>query len=164
MFKIHQYLIRKREQYFYKVLQIILGILMIIWIVSIVSILFGSRTVVIKNTAVQASTIDREDSLVGVRDIPDLSIEDKIRNKFGDKGEIFISIAKAESGMNTKAYNVNTNKTVDIGLFQINSVHGYDVQKLFDVDYNIQCAYEIYQRQGITAWSSVNNGDYLKFL
>lgn len=92
------------------------------------------------------------------------SIEDKIRAKFGNEAEVFIAIAKAESGMNPNAQNVNTDGSVDRGLLQINSVHGYNNRKLFDVDYNINAAYDVYRRQGLTAWTVVKDGSYLKYL
>lgn len=52
-----------------------------------------------------------------------------------------VAIALAESRGYTKAENINTNHTVDRGLWQINSVHGD--QSSFDVNVNAEAAWEI---------------------
>ena len=87
-----------------------------------------------------------------------------IAEAFPENPEIMIAIAKAESGMNPKAVNHNRNGSIDTGLFQVNSVHGYDGLSLFDPEKNIEAAREIYDKQGIQAWASFNNGSYQKFL
>lgn len=86
-----------------------------------------------------------------------------IAEAFPENPEIMIAIAKAESGMNPSAVNKNTNGSVDIGLFQINSIHGYDELSLFDAEKNIKAAREVYDKQGIQAWAAFNNGSYKKF-
>ena len=75
-----------------------------------------------------------------------------------------IAVAKAESGLNPLTVNKNTNGTWDRGIFQINSVHGDDDLEMFDVDKNLIAARAVYDKQGITAWSSFNNGAYLSKL
>lgn len=87
-----------------------------------------------------------------------------IAEAFPENPAIMIAIARAESGMNPKAVNKNTNGSVDLGLLQINSIHGYDELSLFDAEKNIKAAREIYDKQGIQAWTSFNNGSYKKFL
>lgn len=52
---------------------------------------------------------------------------------------------------------LNHNGTVDYGLFAINSVHGYNPQKLkSDPLYNAKAAVAIYKQQGLKAWSTYN--------
>lgn len=104
---------------------------------------------------------ERPEDIVEVKE---LTIEEKIAKTFPENPKIMIAVAKAESGLNPLATNRNTNGSRDIGLFQINSVHGGDDLELFDVDKNLKVAREVYDKQGITAWSAVNNGSYLKFL
>lgn len=87
-----------------------------------------------------------------------------IAEAFPENPAIMIAIARAESGMNPKAVNKNTNGSVDLGLLQINSIHGYDELSLFDAEKNIKAAREIYDKQGIQAWAAFNNGSYKKFL
>lgn len=91
-------------------------------------------------------------------------IESLIRAAFPEHPDIMIAIANAESGLNPKAVNVNRNGSTDIGLFQINSVHGYDELSLFDVKKNIEAAREIYKHQGLRAWAAFSNGSYKKFI
>lgn len=81
--------------------------------------------------------------------------------------KIALAVAKAESGQRCDAQNVNTNKTLDLGYMQINSVHlkkGWKVTELLDCKKNIDYAYEIYEAQGFEPWSSYKNGSYKKFL
>jgi hypothetical protein len=69
-------------------------------------------------------------------------------------------IAKAESGGDPKADNtgLNSDGSVDRGLWQINSVHGYPATKLFDPLFNARAAKDILGSQGLSAWSTYNNG------
>ena len=96
--------------------------------------------------------------------VKELTIEEKISKTFPENPEVMIAVAKAESNLNPLATNRNTNGSRDIGLFQINSVHGGNDLEMFDVDKNLEAARKIYDKQGITAWSAVNNGSYLKFI
>lgn len=41
----------------------------------------------------------------------------------GENCDILVNLAYCESKLDKEAYNVNTNGTIDLGLFQINSVH-----------------------------------------
>lgn len=69
---------------------------------------------------------------------------------------IAMNIAKNESGYRTDAINLNTNKTADIGVFQINDVHGKRISREDRMDYikNIKFAYQLRQEQGNwNAWS-----------
>lgn len=69
-------------------------------------------------------------------------------------------IAKYESNFNSKAINIkhNKNKTIDVGLFQINSKNftmcKTNLNKLLDVRENIACAITVYKKQGLKAWST----------
>lgn len=94
-----------------------------------------------------------------------LSIEEKIRITFPEEPDIMLAIAKAESKLNPHAINrANRNGSVDTGIFQINSIHGYDEEYIKNEDNNLKIAREIYEKQGVTAWASYNNGAYLKWL
>lgn len=67
-----------------------------------------------------------------------------------------IRLAKCESGMNHQALNKNTNGTFDVGLLQINDVHGKRISRAdrMDMEKNIRFAYKLFQEQhGFTAWS-----------
>jgi cell wall-associated NlpC family hydrolase len=81
----------------------------------------------------------------------------------GDQATM-VAIAKAESGFRTDATFNDANGTVDRGLFQINSVHGYDPNQLFDPTFNTQCAKKIYDGQGLRAWSTYTSGKYQQYM
>lgn len=99
-----------------------------------------------------------------VVEVKELTIEEKIAKTFPENPTIMMAIAQAESGMNPLASHKNTNGSVDIGLFQINSIHGKDQLELFDVDHNIEVARQVYEKQGLGAWVAFSNGAYLKFV
>ena len=73
---------------------------------------------------------------------------------------------QAESGCNPTADNsgLNQNGTVDIGLLQINSIHGFSKAELTNPARNIAIAHQIWQKQDYKALSAFNNKSYLKFL
>lgn len=65
-----------------------------------------------------------------------------------------ISVAKAESGWKSDAYNWNTNNTADQCVFQINDVHIKRFGTKFKTDLKecIRVAHVIYKRQGWKPW------------
>lgn len=131
-----------------------------------------ARDVVVIAPLAEASTAPtdtdngvKEGEANGGQPATSLSIEEKIRITFPEEPDIMLAIAKAESQLNPHAINrANRNGSVDTGIFQINSIHGYDEEYLKNEDNNLKIAREIYEKQGITAWASYNNGAYLKWL
>lgn len=79
--------------------------------------------------------------------------------------ELMVAIALAESYCRADADNTGTNRdgSYDIGVFQINSIHGQSKEAMMDYKQNIAYAYKIYNSQGLRAWSVYNNGAYLKY-
>ncbi len=78
-----------------------------------------------------------------------------------------VAIALAESGGRTDAVNTaNRNGTWDAGLMQVNSIHGYSQQYLFNANNNVQASKKIYDaaKGRWTPWSTYNNGSYRRFL
>lgn len=67
-------------------------------------------------------------------------------------------IAVRESGGRAHINNAGLNKdgSVDYGLWQINSIHGYNPQKLYDPKFNAKAAVSIYKSQGPKAWATYN--------
>lgn len=94
--------------------------------------------------------------------------EEYIREKFGKAGDIAVAVAKAESGLRADAYHVNTNGTIDLGVFQINTVHfekeGCSPIDLLDFRKNVDCAYKIYEASGFNPWVAYTTGSYLNKL
>jgi hypothetical protein len=78
---------------------------------------------------------------------------------------LMTQIAQAESGGNAKLNNagLNSDGSVDYGLWQINSIHGKPVSGMLNPIQNALYAKEILNREGIGAWSAYNNGRYSGF-
>jgi hypothetical protein len=77
------------------------------------------------------------------------------------------AIVEAESSGNPSAVNnANSNGSSDYGLAQINSVHGYNVQSLFDPQTNLDDAFAVYQGAGnnFSPWTTFKTGAYQKYL
>ena len=73
------------------------------------------------------------------------------------------AIALAESGGNADAKNVNTNGSIDRGLWQINSVHGG--QSTFDPIANVKAAINISNNgKSWSPWVTYTTGAFKKFL
>lgn len=69
--------------------------------------------------------------------------------------ETMVCTAIAESSMNVLATNTNSNKSTDIGLYQINTIWHKTPpcdKDLFNPRNNIRCATHIYYTQGLNAW------------
>lgn len=79
---------------------------------------------------------------------------------------IMAAIAQAESGgVVGRVGGPDKNGTFDYGLWQINSSHGYDTQKLLtDPLYNAKAAVSIYHSQGLGAWTTFLSGAYTRYL
>lgn len=77
---------------------------------------------------------------------------------------IMAAIALAESGGNPSAYHVDANGSVDRGLWQINSVHGYSPSSSFNPQDNAKQAVAVWKSSGYGAWSTYNSGAYKQYL
>lgn len=158
------------SKFFLSIIMLAIGIsytyCYLMWNYEIKFIFDNSPTVVhgvLQVEAAQAAPIsDDAEQREDTEPLP--TVEEQIAEVFGEQAEIMLAIAKAESGLRADATNRNSNGSTDTGIFQINSIHGYEAQKLTDVAFNIQCAKEILKKQGLTAWSVYNNGKYKDFL
>lgn len=75
------------------------------------------------------------------------------------------AVAMAESGGRMNATDHDSNGSTDYGLWQINSVHGYNSQRLLsDADYNAQAAVAVWKSSGWGAWTTYTSGAYRQFL
>lgn len=79
-----------------------------------------------------------------------------------------IAVSRAENGTRQcDRININNNKTLDIGIFQLNSIHfskKYTLNDFSDCTKNIEIAYSIFKEQGWTPWVAYQNGSYKQFL
>ena len=96
--------------------------------------------------------------------------EKKICDKWGPyECKTAIAVAKHE-GLNHEVYefNTNTNGTIDVGYFRINSVHfdkeGCSLAEVITEEGNINCAYQLWKEQGWKIWVAYINGSYLSSL
>jgi hypothetical protein len=85
--------------------------------------------------------------------------KDLIRSRF-PRGEWSnaLAVAECESGFQNFAVNVNTNRTRDLGLFQINDGGtlqelGGDEGKAFDPVWNVDAAYRLWRAYGWIRWT-----------
>jgi hypothetical protein len=112
---------------------------------------------------------DIEYIIEAVEELPKLDnltpIEDYICEKWGVYDcRVALAVARAESGMRADAWNVNSNGSIDIGIFQLNSVHykkdGCGLADVVDPYKNVDCAYQIWEAQGWTPWVAFTNGSF----
>lgn len=76
-----------------------------------------------------------------------------------------IAIALAESGGNIKATHKNANGSTDYGVWQINSVHGYDPQKLLTPAGNAAAAYTVSNKgTNWSPWTTYATGAYQNYI
>lgn len=99
----------------------------------------------------------------------DTPLEKYICEKFGAyECKPALAIASAESGLRENAYNVNSDGSIDSGIFQVNSVHwdkpGCSPKELFDAKGNVDCAYTIWEASGWSPWVVWQNGSYVRHL
>lgn len=82
-------------------------------------------------------------------------IVDLIVKYFGDEAQNALKIVgTCENGKwNPTAVNHNRNGSWDAGIFQINSVHGYSQEYLFNPENNIKAAKKIFNGRGWTSWA-----------
>lgn len=78
---------------------------------------------------------------------------------------IMTAIGGAESGWKVDAVGgPNDNGTYDYGWLQINSVHGFDRERLLsDPVYTARAGLKIYRSQGLEAWSTYNSGAWKSY-
>ena len=108
-----------------------------------------------------------------IEDAPNIAIAKYIIEKFGNEyAATALAIQKAENGsMNPEAVHINDNATIDVGVFQINTLHfGKDycgsLREILDPYKNVDCAYNIFVRNGYSfnAWSSYVSDWYKRVL
>ena len=92
-----------------------------------------------------------------ISDNTEEGVEDTIRRVAEEVGfeetENLIGIANCESSLNPMAINVNSDGSLDLGLFQINEKwHGSDRECYFDLECATRKAIEIQRKSGWNAW------------
>ena len=81
-------------------------------------------------------------------------------NKFGSACRIALAVQRAENPRGAcEIYHYNSDGTLDVGYFQINTVH---LKR--DCKTNIDFAYKLYTERGLEPWTTFNSGAYRQFL
>lgn len=83
---------------------------------------------------------------------------------FGDQSVVAAAVAMAESGGNPNAVNQDSDGSHDVGLWQINSVHGYSDAQMKNPYYNVAAAKAVYDSSGWGAWTTHQSGAYKKYM
>ena len=145
------------------------AILMIFYLLGVSTTLWLTKTsynVSGEVTRVYAKEVELvEIEEVEVVEIKEPTIEEYICSKDWDCN-IALAVLTAENrSWDCKAVNTgNFDGSVDRGIFQINSVHNYPVDELFDCNKNIDYAHKIYESQGWNAWTAYWRGNYKEYL
>ncbi len=93
--------------------------------------------------ALPAAHLDRERAIALIQTI------------WGEHWELGVAIAVCESALQPDAvHTANPDGSEDVGLFQINSIHGRSKDELLDPTANTRFAYSLYQAQGTAPWES----------
>ena len=98
-------------------------------------------------------------------DLIDTPVKKYICDTFGVYDcKIALGIVASESNFNTEAWNINSNGTIDIGIWQINSVHfskeGCSIRDALDPIRATDCAHRIFEESGWQSWTVFNNGAF----
>lgn len=114
------------------------------------------KTILVENTK-------EVDKIVAESENPDIA--KYICDKFGVANcRTALAVAKAESGMKCDAIGVNTNDSVDAGLWQINvpsHKNNIPVADMFDCYKSTDYAYKLFTEQGFNPWVAYWTGKYL---
>lgn len=116
----------------------------------------------------------KKSSIRGKVTMSDMDIAEYISSRGWDYSTA-IRVAKSENYWNlTRSFdcsrtNTNTDGSIDVGIFQINSIHterltslGMTMEDMKDCKKNIDYAYKwVYSYSGWTPWSAYTNGSYL---
>jgi hypothetical protein len=157
----------------------ILGFLTMICAFAVkVALWFDSNKVIVKSPLVVSTqkviTVEKRVieviSPIVVMDYPeevDTDIEKYICEKWGLMDcKMALAVAKAESGLKCDALNINTNGTVDLGVFQLNTTHlkkggDWNLANMGDCYKNVDLAHQLWTEQGWNPWVAYLSGSYL---
>lgn len=100
----------------------------------------GKATILVSANRVQASVQSREE------------IEREINRVFGQDSFMAKKIVWCESSFRPQVIHKNRNGSVDVGLFQVNSVHRQSTTDMQDPVKNIAFAKKLFDKQGWKPW------------
>jgi len=95
------------------------------------------------------------------------NIKQMIRNAFPEDPVTAVAVAMAESELHPYALNTTDSHkgcTGSYGIFQIGCLHENNPNVLYDIEYNIKRAREIYNESGWKPWGAYTDGRYMAYL
>jgi hypothetical protein len=95
------------------------------------------------------------------------NIKRLIRETFPEDPVKALAIAKAESNLNPYAVNrqdAHRGCMGSYGIFQIGCLHESDPHVLYDVEYNIKRARQLYDERGWLPWGAFTDKSYLAYM
>lgn len=72
----------------------------------------------------------------------------------GIDSDLMLNIAECESHFKNDAIHHNNNQSIDIGIFQLNDIHGLSAEDRLDSEKNIDYAIKLIKRNGTKDWSA----------
>jgi hypothetical protein len=75
-------------------------------------------------------------------------------HRYGQDPHLVTRIAEAESNLKPNAVGFNSNGTKDVGLLQINDIHGISMECRLDIHCNLEHAMIMMQTAGTTPWNA----------
>lgn len=103
--------------------------------------------------------------IISVAEAYEMTTNEYICHVFGSECKTALAVSLAENRrQKCDIIVIEPNKTVSLGLFQINSVHfgKFAPVDLLDCKGNIRAAKELRDKQGWGIWSTYSNGSYKK--
>jgi soluble lytic murein transglycosylase-like protein len=91
----------------------------------------------------------------------------RVAQEEGVDGRTLLAVAKAESGLNPKAVNLNQDGSKDFGLFQLNDKWYKDIvfdEATEDPEMSARIAARRFKQGFMSDWTSVKSGAYKKYL
>jgi hypothetical protein len=80
------------------------------------------------------------------------NVEEYVRAVFGKEANNALKVFRCESGLKASAKGTNKNGSTDVGIAQINSVHGIREKWLKNYKINILVAHQLWEEQGWGPW------------
>jgi len=88
-----------------------------------------------------------------------------LTSKYDWDSRVAYAVCMAESNGNPLAYGDGGTKYPSIGLMQIRTLPGRpSIEQLYNPEFNMQFAYNMWKNQGFNPWSAYKSGAYKKFL
>ena len=126
-----------------------------IWFLTLIMIGMYLPLLVMQNVAFAPKAEAQLDNTQILKPTPyQQQVVDYIHVVFGKDADNFLKILSCENhALRWDAQNFNSDGSVDIGIGQINSIHGVPAHYLYDWRTNVDISYQIFKSSGFGAWT-----------